>query len=149
MPEAARIADELRLSESEYSELIEALAPVRNDAQVLLTAWEVEQDIDGNEVWEAKIGGILSVEGGLTAEFQFRVVIVGQELWRGSSQTPDWYRITDSDGDILFEGEVECPDRPGDALGWGRYDTFSPIRLPAFDAVFARLATGRPVIESS
>jgi hypothetical protein len=143
---AAETAADLDLSLEEYLRLVEALRPVREEAVIIITSWFVEQDIEGRQVWEAEIGGMLSLPD-LMAEYQFRVVIVNQALWRGSSHTPDWYRITGPEDKILFEGEVECPDNKSDARGWRRYKTFTPIRLPAFDAVFARLATNRPLVD--
>jgi hypothetical protein len=142
----ARIAADLGLSVAEYDALKAAIQPIRDDGEVLLTEWQVERDINGEKIWKIAIGGILSVADELLVEFRFYLVIVDQELLRGS-RSPEWFRV-EGGGSILFEGEVEPPDDQDDAVGWGRYDTFSPIRLLAFDAAFARLATGRLIIES-
>jgi hypothetical protein len=136
----------LGLSIDELRNLREALEPVRHNGEVTIARLDVIQDSDGAPVWEIEIEGTIAVPGRVLAAFRFRVLVDGDELWRGSSQTPDRYEVVAEASGVLFAGEVEHPDTPDDEAGWARYGVFTPVTLAAFDAVFARLVTDRPVV---
>jgi hypothetical protein len=76
---------------------------------------------------------------GLVVTFRFVIGIQGQQLVWGASETPDWYRVVTKDGDELFEGKVECPDRSeeDDPAGWAAYHMFGPVRAIVAEAAAA------------
>lgn len=147
-PEEIRLAAaELGLSEERVRRLQEVLAAAYGEGEVSNSYTVTEQDPDGKEVWEVEVGAEATGPSGLTARYNFRVLVDGHRLHRGCSWTPDWFHIETASDGVLFVGEVVHPDNPEDDAGWARYELFGPLRNMAFDAVFARLATGRLTLD--
>jgi hypothetical protein len=140
-------ARELGLALAQLKRLKALLPDERNPEALLSHAYDIEQDQEGRALWQVYVGGTLTaVDGGLI-QFTIQFNINGRDLLWGSSRVPDWFKVTSSSGEVLFEGEVEHPDNEDDAPGWARYEVFRYVRMMGFYGVIVTLLTGRPVVE--
>ncbi len=98
-------------------------------------------DEDGLAVFT--LGGVVWNDG-WTAVAQFHVSVDGDMLKAGSVGREEQFVIRNRLKTLLDE-RLELPEDPEQTDE--RYYAFTPVRLAVFDAVFARLLMGRPVLD--
>lgn len=139
-----RAAESVGLTVTQLNALEELVKPLRHARATELNE-PIPVFVMAENVWEIEVSGRLKGALGRTrviAEFRFRIQIRDLELWSGCCVTPDWFKITAGE-DVMFEGHIEHPDDDNDTVRWILYDLFRPIRLEAWDAGVAKLATRR------